>query len=784
MPDRTSTFPRPCHALAALLIACICLATSPLQAQEDFDFSLKRGEGPWRLRADRVVFDQDIQEAEAFGDVVITRGDATLKADYARYLREINWVRLQGNVDITFGQKTLQAEEAEFDLDSETGILKDGRVFLVEPHLYVRGERMEKTGADTYEFERASVTSCDGDRPAWSFKASSGSLTIGEYGRLWNPRFRVKDFPVLYAPFVTFPVKRERQSGVLRPEVSTSDLQGYSVNLPYYQVINEEQDVTFYANYMAKRGARPGLEYRLTPNAETMGVFRADWLKDRTSAETVQEEFDQFDDDRLVRSNEHRYWVRGKLDGFLIHPDWRTKLDLDLVSDQNYLREFDSGYSGFDESRRLFLNRFGRDINDKDSLIRENVLALNRSWSGAGLETRLEYNQNLNYFNNNHLDLDPDENDTLQRLPELGLDFYKQGLPGTPFDWEAENELTYFWRRFGTTGTLIDLHPQISLPLQSGYGTLIPKIGWRETAYHINRFEESSPDIERRKFRGIWDFNVNGFTELFRVFDLVAAPKPTEANAGETRWTKLKHSLRPQIEYDYIPFKDQSAFAANDFTGTVNPVNELTYSLTSVLTARTESVTGSPGSGFGVDTGYLDFLRLKLEQSYDFREANRSSKLDQFPRRPFSDIRLELSLEPFPWFDLENRTWISPYLWDVTEHEHMLRLSFRDWGRAYFGYDFQRRMEEDIRRRNQDELKILRAGGALDVTGSWRLSVDYEKDLSSGELIERRAGIAYSHQCWQAEINYSESPNEQRVEFLITLKELGEIGQEFAVPGE
>ncbi|MFP4657332.1 MAG: LPS-assembly protein LptD, partial [Desulfonatronovibrionaceae bacterium] len=404
---------------------------------------------PWRLEADRVKGDKSAQIVEAFDNVHIHRGEDYMRADYARYYPETNWVFLKGDVRAKWNQDFMQGEKAEFDLKNKVGWVKNGQIFLARENIYFKGKELKKTGANTYAFQEATVTSCDGDTPAWSLKTSSGSLTIDGYADLWNPRFRVKNAPVMYSPFMFIPVKTKRQSGFLRPEIGTSDRLGTNINQPYFQVIDEENDITLYENFYSRRGLMQGLEFRSTPNLSDQALFRADWMRDNKTANTEEDEDSQFDDDGLIRPNENRFWIRGKYDATFLR-DWQVKLDVDYVSDQNYLREFDSGYSGFQESREQFMEHYGRDIDDNDALTRENILSVNRNWAHTGLDARIVYKDNLRYKNNN---LDEKYNPTVQRLPEINYNLYRTGIPGTPLEIEADNQAVYFWREYGTRGS-------------------------------------------------------------------------------------------------------------------------------------------------------------------------------------------------------------------------------------------------------------------------------------------------------------------------------------------
>ena len=765
--------PAPLLVLLATVAVLLPGLSLPVHAAEEASLSLSpSSEAPWHLQADRLVVRQKNNTLHAFGNIVVKKGETRFQADYARYDWVKEQLRMEGNVRLKKEKNSAQAQDVFLDFTDQTGSFRQAQFFLYDPHIYVTGSEIRKTGTDTYAFSSATLTSCDGEVPDWSLKSSRGTFVLDGHARMWHPRFRLKNAPMLYSPFMFLPAKRTRQSGFLVPDLSTSTQDGQSVTLSYYQVLDQERDLTLTVHGMSKRGALVGAEYRFTPNLMSEGLARVDWLRDQKDEENV-EEFDNYE-----RPSPHRFWLRSKYNGYLISPEWRTKLDLDFASDKFYLREFDYGTLGFDDSRQTFLERFGRDINDRDDPIRENVFSVSRNWARAGLQARMEYNQNLNYFN-----IDPDKSPTLQRLPQIDFDLHQTQLLDTPLEWEAQNQATYFWRRKddSTKGSRLDMHPRISLPLQSAYGTLTPSLGWRETIYHTPETSEDRSRIERFERRGIWDFSSRATTELFRVFQLNPAGEleATPENREASQWSMIKHTVRPQVRYDYIPEKDQSRLPDYDSVDRIAAQNEITYSLTNLFTLRKDRLVAS-AAGNGIRTkrtkSYRELVDLKLEQSYDINEARRSDNLETYPRRPFSDIRLESEITPFPWISLRNTTWYSPYVNDITEHQHMLDLS-RGPLSAFYGYDFLRKMERDIRRKNQEKLSIARYGASLKPDPGWQLSYSEERDVESSQLIEREAHLGYLDQCWKLGLTYTEEPDETRVSLTIGLRPFGELEQ-------
>lgn len=731
----------------------------------------------WRLLADRTAASHDNKYIEAFGNVVLERGADYIRAEYARYYQTTKWVFLRGDVEARFQGDFLKAEEAEFDLETNTGWLKNGQVFMEEPHMYFQGAILKKTGPETYEFREATVTVCDGERPAWSIKSSRGDITVDGYAHLWGPRFQVLDQPLLFAPYAVIPVKTKRQSGFLLPEIGSSERLGITYDQPYYQVIDEEQDATLYAHLMTAKGLMLGAEYRLVPDIHTKGVFKIDYLYDQETESTSL----YSDNADMSRSNHSRWWARGKFDGYLLEPEWNLKLDLDLVSDQDYLREFSRGFSGFNKSRKDFLQYFGRDIEDSDSELRVNRALLSRNWAHLGLQGLVEYTQNLEYGSNSNLSgKDRDDDPTLQRLPELNLHLYQTQIPGTPLTAEGSSQFASFWREFGTTGSRVDIHPVFGLPMHLKYGSVIPKAGFRATGWFVEKYEGEDQQVDTDSStptRFLPEFSTTAYTEFSRIFTL-AEEKDVPADAESFTWLKLKHAVQPRIEYSYIPFSDQEKYPYFDDIDRIGAENELTYSLTNVFTCKTGKLLPSPEEQGETELklDYLDLARVRFEQSYDIRERTRNDDTDRYPNRPFSDFLTDVTLQFAPWLHLNSKTWISPYEGHVTEHEHGLTAQYEDVLYARFSLDFLNEIDEYLRQ-EQERQRIASFGGGFGINNEWSAAFLYRVDWESGTDLEKKVTLRYDHQCFSAETSWSQTDDDSRFEFRVILAQLGSLGR-------
>ena len=246
---------------------------------------------------------------------------------------------MKGKGEARMGRDMLNASDAEFDLTSRTGWLKDGSIFIAGPHMYVTGQTVDKLFGDRYSFKNAKVTACDGDRPAWSLSADQADVEIDGYAKLTHSTLNILNVPLFDAPYMVLPAKTTRQSGLLMPDFGYSSMNGAFFSQPYFQVIDESRDLTFYGSYMSKAGFMPGIEYRAHTRDQDKTWLAFDVLYDKHTFRT--ESGDPVNDtDGRVNTNEERYWLRGMGDGFVGDSGWRYRYNLDYVSDQNFLRQF------------------------------------------------------------------------------------------------------------------------------------------------------------------------------------------------------------------------------------------------------------------------------------------------------------------------------------------------------------------------------------------------------------------------------------------------------------
>jgi LPS-assembly protein len=743
-------------ALAGMVVL-FCMATG-LMADEGAGDS--GDTGAWQIDADQIDYDQKKDEFYAHGAVRISRQNRTLEADRVRLNQTTGDASADGSVRLVSGEDLLTGDHLEMNLNSETGLLTDGRVFISKNHMYLSGREIQKTGPWTYAADRISLTSCDGDDPAWHLTGSDFKVTIEGYGSAKHTALWAGNIPILYSPYLFFPVKIKRQSGLLMPEFGYSDRKGSQYLQPLFWAINDSSDATFYAHFMSQRGLRSGIEYRYVLDEASMGALFAEGYEDSKIDDGQQDNTRRwgYEGDAELRENTDRYWFRMKHDHRL-GGGVNAKLDLDVVSDQDYLHEFRSGYNGFNATRDYFQETFGRDIDDYNDPIRMNRLNLNRIWN------QYSFNGDLRWYDDVVKRRQGTENQTLQQLPALTLVGIKQPIGRSPLYYDLNTSYTHFYRINGTRGQRVDVYPRTYVPFDvAGAFSVEPSVGVRGTAWHIDHYE-TRPDHDRDDLaRAIYDFRLDISTELFRIFDF---------DIGGC--DKLKHAVTPEITYEYTPEVDQSSYpnfdAGTETTTTSDQIsyavdrierkNLITYGITNTFTARTPGWDKNQERQYA----YTPFLRFKLSQSFDINKHNEDDP------RPFSDFLAELDLTPGHYVGIDTDAQWSIYDNEFKEFSTAMSLWDPRGDRLTADYRYTRETSEAA----MDGIQTLRLEAEFRLTDRWLLRGAYEENIYNQIEIERTLGFSYLGSCWGMTADYGFEQDNHRFNLMFNLAGLGDI---------
>ncbi len=742
---------------------------------------------PWHISADEISYDKKLDQYIAKGNVAITQNGKNLTADFARFDQKTSKVLAVGHAIMTVGDDVLIGNRMEMDLETDTGTVYNGTIFLKANHYYIRGDKINKVGPGSYTTDKGCLTTCDGDRPAWKITGENVKVTIEGYGYATHATLWARSVPVMYSPWLMFPVKQKRQTGLLPPQIGYSDRRWEEYNQPFYLAIDDSQDATFYLHHMGRRGNKIGMEYRYVLDENSKGTLMYDYLNDKKvdndpdlnaddSNQEANEDWGYFGDN-VRRPNSDRYWFRMKHDKLLPFA-FSAKLDIDFVSDQDYLKEFEPGYTGFEETNEYFTKTFGRELDAYDDVVRTNRLNLNRSWSQYSLNGEFRWYDDV---------INRRQGDTmstiLQKLPFIEFNASKQPVLKSPFYYDLDSEYTYFYRDEGQRAHRLDAYPRLYLPYKyKSYFSIEPSLGLRETIYHFDKYEYREQTKEENLSREMYDFRIDLSSDIYKIY----------SGMGENT-EKIKHAVRPQIVYSYIPHKDQNKYPGFDSIDNINKERLLTYSLTNTLTAKSliqKKETGMPTEADNgrqlnedessrklpetgnerqspetendqpPDYSYNQFLRFYLEQSYDINEA----KEDKDKKKPFSAIFGEIDLTPESYYKMHVDATRSQYngFWES------YNVAGNIWDKRGDSLFVERRYRHSSSDSIFYDLSIV-------ITEKFTTYIDYERNLHDGKDIRKNFGFLYKLQCWALEANYTHEGNDREYMFVVSLYGIGEF---------
>ena len=671
----------------------------------------------------------DTEQEPVFEDQII------IKADWMTYDVVLNTIKARGNVSVEADDQSIIAEQAVVNLEQETGTFKKATILGNEKDLHLEAEVIEKVGFKTYHIKDGWIITCkipEGKKAPWSFAASDVIIEQDGYAKLKHARFRIKDVPVFYSPFLFVPAKNKRETGFLLPELSTAENSGFGFNLPFFWNISDSTDLTIYTQYFANRGYMPGVEFRYITDPNDKGLLMANYLYDDLSDPS---ETEYYEDTGYTHDNKDRYWFRGKADQDF-GPSWTSRLDLDIVSDRDYLREFNTGLTGFINSNDQYLDTFGRSLENKTDDQRTNRFSLQRSWGSTSLEAKL---LGINDVRSDDAKFDDEGNELPTPLWNLPTIDYTGTVPfenlwDMTLQWDTD--YANFWREEGIGGHRFDLYPTLSAPLPiSPYLESRAEVGLRDTYYIVQEYGDAQWDESDSQNRLLFDVKAELGTTLMRTF----------AMSGKSM-TGLTHQVRPYVEYDYLPDVDQDDLPSFDGVDRVAEQNQFAYGIDNFFNAL---------SGDNTDRDYGWF---KIRQDYSFIDA-RSDE-------PFSDINLDLKWIPVQFLEFWYKTDYDVY--DNIFALHDLEGTYRTRRGDFFKLEYYFKDNGELNDTNQ-------INGIIDAAlfSSLRARFSIEHSIANEETNEANLALLYQALCWSVELGSQYTPEETKFMLIFSLANLG-----------
>jgi len=701
---------------------------------------------PWKISADQITHRQEPEQIIAEGEVILQQFQENeptgieIKADRILYNTDNNTVNASGNLLLLNNFDTVRASEAMIDLEKQIGFFKQASIFWQETNITANADLIEKTGLKSYHFVNGKLTTCPSEKdksPDWSLWSRDVTITVDDYARLRHVTFRIKDVPVLYLPYLPLSLRNDKKTGFLFPEYSSSSRDGTGIITPYFINLSPSYDLTLYPGYYTDRGPLLAGEFRYLADLNSRGTFMVNYLDDDLE-DTVANDYKS---DGYIRTNADRYWIRGKADhdfgNRLV-----AKLDVDVVSDRDYLQEFKKGIIGFDQSNSHFLGIYNRAFQPETIDLRENTLQISKIWKTTDLQTEIKIINDLRD--------DPVETTPPWALPRIA---YSGLLPflQTPADLTWGTEYVYYWRDEGVGAHRLDLFPQLNGPINlSPYLESSYLAGIRETLYFIEPHDPLSETIWRdRDFehRTFFNFVLEGATTISRDYDI-----------SIKNYKTFRHAIRPELSYILVQGTDQEDLPSLDNEDRILEKNWIQYGLNNYFRAiRPDEITLFRGN----------FSSFKVNQVYDFDRGD----------HPFSDLHFELTVRGFENLFFQYETSVSVYGEGITSYS--LDAGYANRRGSFLNLDYRYKSNAEIDPPyfysdiEGDSLHEFRMNLASRLSHLFSVKFNATYSLTSDSTVDSTLSLVYHNPCWNLEFAATRSIGDNSFYLLFSLAGLG-----------
>lgn len=672
------------------------------------------------VEAEKVVRHGD--RIEASGRVVVQGEDLLLRANYVVLdtVTEDLWAAGDCHLEEEGGE--MDAHILYYNNRRKDFRLEEGTVFVYADPIVISGRTIVRYGEDVYEGEGITYTPCLGKPPDWSIAAGTLNAPLEGYGSAYNARFRVGNVPLFYVPYLLFPLKLERQSGLLFPGFGHSTDTGYRTEIPLYIVLGRSMDATITPTHLSDRGLLWAGEFRYRLDEEREGFIYGESLFDKRGGEVMQGGVK----DRIP---DHRWLLKARQTGGSL--TW----DINLVSHADYLRDIGPFYGDKQEWKDSATTGVFEDSENLEELVSRvqwNIFSRKFSANLSG-----QWKQDLTVGDNDR---------TLQELPRLRARMRPQRIPHTPVLLTSDLTTVRVYSRDWIEAVKNNGEIELSWPISLyPYLTVLPSFAeiYRDTFItdHREVFEDDT-------FREHWqERSILLTTALY-----------SERFAGG-----IYHQVVPSVSWVYLS-RYGGNYDRNDpldiFPDLLeNDDWEKEFDMNLSLENYVRGPSGRSLAEFTISRSYS-----YIDDDWKFYEAR-------------------ARLNPVSWFSAQhtNRFGREPFRPYAT-HEHWSRITFRDarGDELYAAEEYVLPAVND-RERSGDATKSAYAGVNAKLIRGFSVRYEIEYDFLERRYEHSRQGLSYASQCWSVDLyrevkpSEGERPRETTISLLVNLLGFGQI---------
>jgi len=644
------------------------------------------------LRADRLEGDRNRVTAE--GHVELRTRNETVLADRLSYSPDTQVIHGVGDVLLRRGADWISGPELEYKRDTETGFFRKPRYFVSEADGHGAAKEIRFAGPGRYEASDATYTTCVATDPDWYLRGEELEVDkLRKIGTVHDATVHFLNVPVLYAPWLDFPLSNARKSGFLTPALGSTGVRGFEITVPYYLNLAPNYDATLTPRLMSKRGLMLGTQFRY--------LFGDPAAADGHAAGEIDAEYLPHDhvtgDNRYQIAWQHNEQFAPWLAGFV---------NVQKVSDDTYFADFGDRIA----------------ITSQKSLPRDAGLqATDGPW------TILARAQSFQTLQDPNAPVTPPYN----RVPQVLATFRDTDWMGLTFSGNAE------FARFTQpalvpTGDRLVLYPTVAWSRQGPAWFVTARTGVHLREYSLDQTTPTLRDLHPSYTIPITSVDAGLYFE--RNLEVGSTP--------------LTQTLEPRAYYVYVPYRRQDdapvfdtalddfnfsqLFSDNRYIGSdrIGDADQLTLALTSRFLDQ-----GTGG----------ERLRLAVGQRFYF-EDQRVSLSEPLRSAATSDF---LASAEGKLSDAWSLASLLQYNFDNSEVER-LNVGFRytpSIGHVLnFTWRYTRSLTDPTGLPTQ--IKQVDLSGQWPLNPRWNLIGRWNYSLHDRKTLEAVAGIEYNRDCW------------------------------------
>ncbi|MBC6486865.1 LPS assembly protein LptD [Aeromonas hydrophila] len=669
------------------------------------------------------------------GDVKVRQGVRKFDSDYAELDQKSRDVIAIGNIYYNDGQITVTSDKTlKSNLDTKNSELEEGKYQVHGSPVRGSADRVTMTNNNqNITLEGAQYTTCPPGQEVWTLKAGSIDIDQTEvFGEAWNASLWLYDYPVFYFPYINFPIKDERKTGLLYPGYTQSSKNGMDITQPFYWNIAPNYDATITSRFMDRRGLMEQVQFRYMPDPAHVGSLYFENLAN-------DKQYDETPSLNQAMSDGHRYLLNANHTSLFADNAMRVSLDYTKVRDRDY----------------NYFNDFSPKVGTQvENQLQQSLMA-----------GYFQPNWNINTEVRTYQILLASAQQPHELMPRIDHNYYQQG---SWYDLAWNTEITKFGynnaqaiaenKGSAYTGTRVYTAPTLTMPLinEAGY--------YLDSQYKLmyTRYDQEVPDNMSQTFVSRFTpENGNGVTldegiitrtlPSFRLKGGMTFERNQNWFGGDANQT-----LEPEFQYLYVPYKNQDNIGVYDSTS----MRQDYYSLFSDRRyAGLDRISDSNRVSIGLTSRVYDEagderIRLAVAQAFDFV----APRVKLYPSETLNtNTRSPLSFEGDAKI---NEQWFAHAgaQYDVDQSRLSSANSAIEYRRekliSQLNHRFVRDANYDLE--NKGQVTDLNQIGLLLTTplnDQWHLYGGYYQELNQSVKSDRKVGLKYDSCCWSINFN-------------------------------